>query len=54
MVAGTARPTEQATWKMPLDSSSSSTQPLTRPTGAAGPVLRLLRLVLQLPVCGNQ
>lgn len=54
MVAGTARPSEQATWKIPLERSSSSTQPLTFPGGAAGPALRLLRLVLQLPVCGNQ
>ncbi|MGY3679173.1 hypothetical protein ACVWXU_002796 [Streptomyces sp. TE33382] len=54
MVAGTARPSAQATWKIPLDSSSSSIQPLTLPGGAAGPALRLLRLVLQLPVCGNQ
>lgn len=54
MAAGTARPTAQTSWKTPLDSSSSSTQPLTFPGGAAGPWLRLLRLVLQLPVCGNQ
>ena len=53
-MAGTARPTELATWKTPLESSSSSIQPLTVPGGAAGPWLRLLRLVLQLPVCGNQ
>ncbi|CAM5421243.1 hypothetical protein SBADM41S_05604 [Streptomyces badius] len=54
IVAGTARPSEQATWNTPLDSSSSSIQLLIRPGGAAGPALRLLRLVLQFPVCGNQ
>ena len=36
MVAGTARPTEQATWKTPLERNSSSIQPLTGPSGVGG------------------
>ena len=54
IVAGTARPTHWATWKTPLERNSSSNQPLSCGTGFSGPALRLLRLVLVLPVCGNQ
>lgn len=54
IVEGTARPSELTAWKRPFDSSSSSRKLLNLLTGASGPALRLLRLVLQLPVCGNQ
>ncbi len=54
MVAGTARPSAQTALKRALERNSSSIQALSGEGGAAGPGLRLLRLVLQLPVCGNQ
>ena len=55
MVAGTARPSELTTWNSAVGEELVLDPAADRRTGgAAGPALRLLRLVLQLPVCGNQ
>ena len=53
-VAGKRRPTRQTPSQTVLERRSSSSQDLNLVSGAAGPWLRLLRLVEQRSVCGNQ